>query len=184
MPLNLVPSARARAVLFLCLLTGAGWIAPAQSVKGEATGVAALRAEVQRLALELLQYRAELIEWKMQSMSAELQRVRAERQRLSSERQLIEREIGELHQASADGAGAEEEERKQELHNIQLPALLASERAVNAREAMLSAALSAESAQMTEIQKRAERLVTQPPGGEVTLQGAEALSGAPAERLR
>jgi hypothetical protein len=161
MRLNLVRSTRNRLAVFLCVLTGAAWIASAQSA--EATDVAALRAEVQRLALELLKYRAELTQWKMHFMSAELQHVRAERQRINSERQLVEREIGELNQASANGAGAEDEERKQELNNILLPTLLASEQAANAREATLSAALSAESAQMTEIQKRAERLAAQVP---------------------
>jgi hypothetical protein len=164
MQLNLIRRVRGRFGLLLCILTGAVWIASAQPVKEEISDVAALRAEVQRLALQLLQYRAELIQWKMHSFSAELEHVRAERQRLNSERQLIEREIGELNQTSANGAGAEDEERRQELNNVQLPALLASEGAVNAREAMLSSALSTESAQMTDVQEQAERLATQARG--------------------
>jgi hypothetical protein len=161
MQLNFVSSARGWGRLFLCLLTGAAWIASAQPVKDEATDVAALRAEVQRLALELLQYRAELVQWKMHTISAELQQVQAERQRLAGERQVIEREIGDLNQTSANGSGAEDEGRREELNNVQLPALLASERAATMREATLAAALGSETARMTGIQKQMQHLAVQ-----------------------
>jgi hypothetical protein len=161
---NLVQNARSWVRLFLCFLTGAAWIASAQSVKNDATDVAELRAEVQRLALELLKYRAELIQWKMDSIRAELQHVQAERQRLTGERQVIEREIGELNQVSTNGPGGEDELRREELRTVQLPTILDRERAATMREATLAAAFGAESARMTEIQKQAQRLAVQVPG--------------------
>lgn len=160
---NSVQSARSWVRLFLCLLTLAAWIASAQSVKDEADDIAALRAAVQRLASELLQYRAELIQWKIDSISAELHHVQAERQRLTGERQLIEREIGELNQASTNGPAAEDEGRREELKTVQLPAILDTERAATMREATLVAAFGAESARLTEIQKQVQRLAVQAP---------------------
>jgi len=164
MQMNFIPGARGCMCLLLCLLMGARWIASAQSVKDDRTDVAELRVEVQRLALELLQYQAELIQWKMHWISAELQQVQAERQRLAGERHLVEREIGDLNQASANGPGAEDEGRREELNTVQLPALMASERAATTREAALAAALGAESARITEVKKRMQRLAAQPLG--------------------
>jgi hypothetical protein len=158
---NRFQSPRALAPLFLCLMTGAVWIAPAQTVRDESADVAALRAEVHRLASELLQYRADLIEWKMQTIRAHLQQVQAERQRLAGERQIMEREIGELSQGSS---GSGDEERREELNTVQLPALLTSERAASEREALLAAALGAETARMNGIHKQAERLAARAPG--------------------
>jgi hypothetical protein len=155
---------RGRVGLFLCLLTGAGWAAPAQTVKDEPTDVAVLRAEVQRLALELLQSRAELIQLKMELLGTELQQVQGERQRLAGERQLIEREIGELNQASTNQPGAEDEGRKEELEAVQLPAILDNERAATTREATLVAALNAERARIDEIQKQVQRLAARAAG--------------------
>lgn len=158
MPLNYFHRAPGRRRLLACLLMGAGaCIAPAQSVKAEPNDAAALRAEVQRLALEVLQVRAELIQWKMDSIRAELQRVQAERQRVAGERRLIEREIGHLDQAATKGPGAEDQARREELNDVQLREMLATERTTAAREATLIAALSAESARMNEIQKQVER---------------------------
>jgi hypothetical protein len=162
MQLNHCQSARTSLRLFLCFLTAATWAASAQSVKDETTDVAVLRSEVQRLALELLRHRAEFIQWKMHWMRAELQQVQAERQRLTGERQSIEREIGELNHASTNSPGGENEDRKEELNGVQVPALLAGERAATTRESVLTAALSAENAQISEIQKQMERLATQP----------------------
>ena len=162
MQLNSVQSARSCVRLFLCLVAGAAGIVSAQSVKDEADDVAALRAAVQRLASELLQYRAELIQWKIDSISAELHHVQAERQRLTGERQVIEREIGELNQASTNGHGAEEE-RREELRTVQLPTIMDSERAATVREATLVAAFGAERARLSEIQKQVQRLAVQAP---------------------
>jgi hypothetical protein len=155
---NFVQSARGRVGLFLCVLTGAAWIAPAQPVKSEAADVAVLRAELRRLALELLQHRAEFIQWKMHWVSAQLQQAQAERQRLGGERQAIEREIGELNLALTRAPGAEDDSRREELKGVRLPALEASERAAATREATWLGALSAANAQLTEIQKQAEHL--------------------------
>jgi hypothetical protein len=162
MQVNLVRILRVWVSLFLCLLTGASGIASAQSAKEGPSDVAMLRAEVQRLTLELLRYRAEFIQWKMNSTSMELQQVQAERQRLIRERQLIEREIGDLNQFSADGPGGEDEGRREELKGIQLPAILELERTTTTREGTLVAALGAESARLTEIQKQVQRLTAQP----------------------
>jgi hypothetical protein len=159
---NSVQIARSGAPLFFCLVTGAAGIVPAQSAKGEAADITALRAEVQRLALELLQYRAELIQWKMDSIGAELQHVQAERQHLTGERQVIEREIGELNQASTNGIGTEEE-RREELRTVQLPTIMDRERAVTVREATLVAAFGAERARLSEIQKQVQRLTAHLP---------------------
>jgi hypothetical protein len=142
------------------LVTGAACSLPAQS-REEAPDLSTLRAEVQRLALELLQHRAEFLQWKMHWMRAELQQLQAERQRLRSEHQLIEREIGELNLASTHGSGAEDEGRKEELKSIQAPAILAGERAASAREAALVAALNAESAKIADIQRQVQRLTAQ-----------------------
>lgn len=161
---NRIQSARALVPLFLCLATGALSKAPAQSVGDEPADVAALRSEVHRLGLELLQLRAELIQWRIETIGAHLQQVRAERQRLVGERQLMEREIGELSQVSSNTPGASDEERREELKTVQLPALLTSERAASEREASLAAALSAETARMNEIHKQVERLAARPPG--------------------
>lgn len=160
---NSVQMARSGVLLFLCLVTGAAGIVPAQSGNGEAADIAALRAEVQRLALELLRYRAELTQWKMDSIGAELQHVQAERQRLTGERQMIEREIGELNQASTNGPGAEDEARREELKSVQLPLLVDRERAATVRESTLVAVFGTESARLTEIQKRVQRLAAHLP---------------------
>jgi hypothetical protein len=160
MSLNFAPSARASLSLLLCLLTGAAGIASSQSVKEEPTDVAALRAEVQRLAVDLLQHRAEFIQWRMLWIRTELQQVQSERQRLSGERQSMEREIGALNQSSANGTNGDDE-RKEELNSVQVPALLASERAAATREATLVAALNAESSQLAQIQKQVQRLTPQ-----------------------
>src|SRR5262245_18952123 len=118
MQLDFVPNTRAWLRIFLCLFTDVTWIASAQSVKNEATEVASLRAEMLKLTLELLQHRAEFIQWKMNWIKVELEQIQAERRRVSGERQLIEREIGELNQASTNGPGAEDEGRKQELNTV------------------------------------------------------------------
>jgi len=148
--------------LFVFLLTGAAWISPAQSVKDETNDVAALRVEVRQLALELLECRAELVQWKVHLINAELLQVQAERQRIAGERQLIEREIGDLTQAPTSGHGGEDEGRREELNMVHLPTLVASERAATMREEKLTAALGAENARMTEIQKQVQRLAGQP----------------------
>ena len=153
--------ARGRIGLSLLLLTGAAWIGSAQSVKDEINDVGALRAEVRRLALELLDCRAELVQWKVHVINAELAQVQAERQRLTGERQLIEREIGDLNPAPTSGSSAEDEGRREELNTVHLPTLLESERAVIKREESLTAALGVENARMTEIQKQAQRLAGQ-----------------------
>jgi hypothetical protein len=124
--------------------------------------VAVLRAEVKRLAHELLQHRAEFIQWKMHWIKTELEQVKAERQRLASERQSVEREIGELNLASTNSPGAEDEARKDELKNVQMPALLAGERVATAREATLIAALNTENTQLAEIQKQMQGRASQP----------------------
>jgi hypothetical protein len=147
--------------LFLFLLIGAAWIGSAQSVKDEINDVGALRAEVRRLALELLECRAELVQWKVHVINAEVVQVQAERQRLTGERQLIEREIGDLNPVPTSGSGAEDEDRREELNTVHLPTLLENERAVIKREETLTAALGAENARMTEIQKQAQRLAGQ-----------------------
>jgi hypothetical protein len=147
-----------RSSLLVCLLTAVAWIAPAQPATGEASDVAALRAEVQRLARELLESRAEVIEWKMHTITAELRQVERERQRLASDRQTIEREIGELNLASTNGPGREDEGRREELTSVLLPAVLEGERAASAREATLGAALGAEDARRAEIRKRMQRI--------------------------
>jgi hypothetical protein len=144
--------------LFLCLLIGAVRLAPAQTGKSDGNEVAELRAEVQRLSRELLQYRAELIHWKMQSLGAELRQVQTERQRLSAERQLIEREIGELNLASTNSPGAENEGRREELVNVQMPALLAAETAIAATEGTVAAALGAENTRLVEIRQRLRQM--------------------------
>ncbi len=148
--------------LALYLLTGAASAASAQAAKEDTSEIAALRAEVKQLASELLQHRSEYIQWKMHWIRIELEQVKAERQRLAAERQTIEREIGELNLASTNSPGAEDAERQEELKNVQVPALLAHERAVTARETALSAALNTESASMAGIQKQLERLTSQP----------------------
>ena len=163
MKLNSIQNARGWASLLLCLLAVGGWTASAQSVsaqpaKDESADVAALRAEVQQLASDLLQCRAELAQWKINSIRAELQQVQTERQHLAGERQMIEREIGALNQASTNGPGAEDGDRREELNTVQLPALLARERAATMRETALAAALGSESARMAEIQKHLQRL--------------------------
>lgn len=144
--------------LVLFLWIGAGWNAPAQTGKSEGNDIAALRAEVQKLSRELLQCRAELLEWKIQSLSSELRQVQAERQRIGMERQVIEREIGELNLASTNSPGAEDEGRREELANVQMPALLAGETAAMAREATLASALRAESARIQEIRQQLQRM--------------------------
>ena len=159
---NSISLSRRVTFLLLGLSIGTAWNAPAQTGKSEASDVAVLRAEVQRLSRELLQYRAELVEWKMQSLSAELRQVQAERQRLGSERQLVEREIGELNLASTNSPGAEDEGRREDLTNVQIPALLASETAARAREGTLASALSAENVRITEIRQQLQRLTPAP----------------------
>ena len=155
---NCIPIPRRVTGLFLCLWIGAAWNAPAQTGKSEVNDLAALRAEVQKLSRELLQYRAEFLEWKIQSLSIELRQVQAERQRLGIERQVIEREIGELNLASTNSPGAEDEGRRDELVNVQMPALLAGETAAIAREATLASALRAENARMMEIRQQLQRI--------------------------
>ena len=162
---NSIPLSRPVTFLLLGLSIGTSWNAPAQTGKSDVNEVASLRAEVQSLSRELLQYRAELIEWKMQSLSAELRQVQAERQRLGSERQLVEREIGELNLASTNNPGAEDEGRREDLANVQMPALLARETAARAREGTLASALSAENARITEIRQQLQRLTPAPPAG-------------------
>ena len=142
--------------LLLCLLAAAAWAA--EPVKDEPADIKTLRAEVRRLAAELLEHRAEFIQWKMEWMSGELQHIQAERQRLINERQVIEREIGELNQASTNGPGAEDDGRKEELNTIQLPAVMARERAAGVRESALASAISGENARMADIQKQLQRL--------------------------
>ena len=144
---------RQQAGLLLCLMAGAAEVRAAPGGDA-ASDVANLRAEVQRLRKELLQYRAEVVEWKLHAINTELQSVRVERQRLGSERELVEREIGELNQASTNAPGMEDEGRREELSTARLPALLASERAAIVREAALVTAFNAESARMEEIRKR------------------------------
>ena len=147
--------------LLLCLLAGAAWAA--EPVKDEPADITALRAEVRRLAGELLEHRAEFTQWKIQWMNVELQHIQAERQRLINDRQVIEREIGELNQASTNGPGGEDDGRKEELNTIQLPAVMARERATGVRESALASAISGENARMAEIQKQIQRLAAQAP---------------------
>ena len=154
---NVVQSLSGWMGMCLCLFAGAAAIASAQPVKDETAEVALLRAEVQRLAVELLEYRAELVQWKMHIINTELLQVQAERQRLTGERQLIEREIGGLVPAATSNAGTDDEGRREDLHSVQLPALLSGERAAILREETLNAALSAENARLTEIQKQLQR---------------------------
>jgi hypothetical protein len=154
MRLDLVQNFHGCLRILLCLLGGTAWIAPAQQAKEETSELVVLRAEVKRLAQQLLQHRAEFIQWKMHWIRAELEQVKSERQRLASERQSIEREIGELNLASTNGPGAEDEARREELKTVQVPALLAGERAATAREAALIAVLNTENTQMAEIQKQ------------------------------
>jgi hypothetical protein len=163
MQVNIWPISSGMAGMFLCLLTGAACIAPAQT--NEVTATAALRDEVQKLKRELLLHRAELIVWKMQSIAAELRQVQSERQRLSSERQLIEREIGELNLASTNEPGSEDEGRREELNTVQLPALLAGERAATVRETTLAGALGAESTRMAEVRKQLQPMAPEPEPG-------------------
>jgi hypothetical protein len=94
----------------------------------------------------------------MHSIGIELRQVQAERQRLNGERRLIEREIGELNLASTNEPGSEDEHRREELTNVQLPAALAGEHAATAREATLVAALAAENERLTEIRKQVHRV--------------------------
>ena len=154
---NWLRIARSHGALLLCLLIGSGGIVPAQT-RENSQETAALRAEVRKLALELLQLRAEFIQWRIQSIGAELQQVQAERHRLAAERQLIEREIGDLSQVSANGPGGEDEGRRDELKTAQLPAIWESERAATARETVLTTALGAETARFAEIHKHRQRL--------------------------
>lgn len=88
----------------------------------------------------------------------QLQQVQAERQRLSMERQTVEREIGELNQHMPNERGSEEEERREELNSIQLPALLERARSAGMRESALVAELSRDGARLAEIQKQLQRL--------------------------
>jgi hypothetical protein len=163
--MKLIPFQNARAVthLFLCLATGPLSTVLAQPVSNEPADVAALRAEVHRLGLELLQLRAELTQWKIETVSAHLQQARAERQRLTSERQIMEREIGDLSQGSANTAGSSGDERREELKNVQLPGLLTSERAAMEREASLGTVLGGETARRNEIHKELERRAARAP---------------------
>jgi len=160
---NFLRSAQSWTRLLLCLLAAAAGFAQSQPVKDEASEVVVLRAGVQRLALELLQHRAEFLQWKMQSMSSELTQVQAERHRLAAERQRIEREIGDLNQTSTNGPGGEDEDRREELKSIQLPALWESERAAATRETTLATALGAENARIIDIQKQLQRLAVEVP---------------------
>ena len=125
--------------------------------------MAALRAEVHRLAVELLQVRAELTQWKIATISAHVQDARTERQRLVSERQLMEREIGELSQNSITPGGSNDE-RREELKNVHLPAILTSERAASDREASLATMLGEQTERMNKIQKQVQRLTAGAPG--------------------
>ena len=159
---DFVKGSKGIAGAILLALIGVTWTGSAQSVRDEASDVGALRAEVRRLALEVLDCRAELVQWKVQVISSELAQVQAERQRITGDRQLIEREIGDLGQGSANGASGEDEGRREELNTAHLPALLETERAASQREASLTAALGAENARMTEMRKQAERLTAQP----------------------
>lgn len=178
MKLNFAQSFRASVRLHVCLLTAIASIASAQTAgKVEEPEVAALRAEVRRLSLELLQHRLEFAEWKTTRIQTELQQVQAERQRLSAERQLIEKEIGELNQAQISGPGGEDEERKEELNTVQGPALLAGERAAIARETQLVAALAAETGQITEIRKRIQHLLALTLAPRLTVAQSRSLKG-------
>jgi hypothetical protein len=132
------------------LLAGAAWIASAQRPNDAPTTIATLQAEVRRLAVELLQQRAEFIQWKIDSIQVQLLQTQTERQRLAIEREEIERELGELNQASTHNPAAEDEERKQELTTLKLPALLAREQAVTAQETALAAALTAETKRLAQ----------------------------------
>jgi len=164
-PSKMLPNARNRWTRpLLCLLIGTAGIVPAQTRENDAAENAALRAEVRKLSGDLLQLRADFVQWKMQSLGAELLRVQAERLRLTAERQLIEREIGDLSQVSADGPGGEDEGRREELKTAQLPAVWERERAAVAREAALGDALGAESERLAAIQKQKQRLESQAPG--------------------
>ena len=134
-------------------------MARAQTAPKEPEGLVNLRAEVQKLGSELLQVRAELTQWKIESLSAYVQQARAERQRLVSERQVMEREIGELSQGSNNTAGTNENERREELRDVQLPALLASERAAGDRESQLATMLGRETERLNAIRKQLEHRV-------------------------
>ena len=157
MPCHAFPLQSSVTRLILCVAIGSAATAVAQTAKSDLTEVAALRVELQRLSRDLLQYRAELIEWKMQALSAELRLVEAERHRLGTERQVMEREIGELNLASTNNPGGEDEGRREELTNLQVPALLAGETAAAARATTLASALHAENVRLSEIRQQLQR---------------------------
>lgn len=124
--------------------------------------MAALAAEVRRLGIELLQQRAEFIQWKIDSIQVQLQQAQLERQRLAREREEIERELGELNQASTQDPAAEDEERKQELTTVNLPALLAREYAITAHETALAAALTAETKRLAQTSLQLQARTAEP----------------------
>lgn len=145
------------------LLAGAAWIASAQPPNDAAAPLAALQAEVRRLAVELLQQRAEFIQWKIDSIQVQFQQTQTERQRLAIEREEIERELGELNQASTQNPAAEDEERKQELTTLKLPTLLAREHAITAHETALAAALTAETKRLAQTSLELQARTAEPP---------------------
>ena len=150
-------NARTLFPVFVLVATGGLSMSRAQPLPAASGDVAALRAEVHRLGSELLQVRAELTQWKIESLNAYVQHARAERQRLASERQMMEREIGDLSEGSANTAGSNENERREQLKDVQLPSLLASERAASERESQLAAMLGNETERLNVIRKQLER---------------------------
>jgi hypothetical protein len=146
-----------------CVLVGVAQIAPAQTIENDSQQNATLRTDVRKLVRELLDLRAEFVQWKLDSIGMQLDQVRAERQRLAAERQLIEREIGDLSQISANGPGGEDDVRRDELKMVQLPAVWERERAATLRESVLASALHTEKERLDAIRQQRQRLEAETP---------------------
>lgn len=143
--------------LTLCVLAASAGVAAAQPASPGTDEIADLKAQVHRLTGDVLQARAELILWKIDVLTAELRQIRSAREILSNERKVVEREIGELTLPSVSGPAGEDEGRKEELNNVQMPALHERERSVSAREDALASSLSVEKARLAELRERIDR---------------------------